>query len=296
MKSYFLIPIILVFFTFSSCTSTGDKSVSSSQGEKSGKHLWEYKRYGTNLYSIDGDIKLGEKVMKAQIDEFKKQDTPVNPEKYEALRKRIDSISKKIIAKSDMPGLPYEVYFFDRPDIANAYCLPGGKIGVFSGLFDTLTKGKEKGLVNPASDDEIAAVLAHEIAHATLRHVTRRLTTMQSLGLFGMVASIAIGRGIGSEIQVAFDKVFSLGADLYFPAYTRKYEKEADQAGFFYMAKAGFKPEAAVDIWKRAAARGGPNSKNTDIFASHPASGERAKRLEGWLPDAQLIYEGKLKK
>ena len=255
------------------------------------RHVWEYKKKHFNLYSLKDDIRLGELVMKAQIKEFKKKGVGVDLPKHRALKRRIERIVRRIAAVSDKPNLPYEVHIFDRPDIANAFVLPGGKIGVFTGLFD-----REKGLVNKNSDAEIAAVIGHEMSHATLRHITRRITTLQGVGFLGSIATIGIYHGVGPDATYMFRQIFSLGANLYFPSYTRKHEGEADQVGFYYMARAGYDPIAAVTIWKRAAVKKGKKADRTSFFASHPASGVRAKTLEVWLPEAQNIYRGKLRK
>ncbi len=244
--------------------------------------LGDYKRKHFNMHSKNDDIELGTYYMKEQIKEFKK--TNVGVDKNKVLKTRIEKIVKKIAAVSDNPSFPYEVHVFELPDVVNAFCMPGGKIGVFTGLFD-----KEKGLVDINNDDEIAAVLAHEIAHATMRHVTRRMTTTQGFNIFGAVVSTGVGAGLGESAQQIFGNAFSLGANLYMPSYSRKYENEADRVGLYYMSRAKFNPQAAVNLWKRAAARGGPNSKSTDFFASHPADGERAKTLQKWLPEAQRI-------
>lgn len=288
-KLHYLIPIIfLVSSPILSCAGGGG-SAKSSKGTQ--VHLWEYRKNFSNFYSEKDDIKIGDYVMDLQIKEFKKKDVGVDLPKHSELRNRIQAVVKRIAAVSDKPDFPYEVHIFDRPDIVNAYCLPGGKIGVFTGLFD-----KEKGFVDLENDSQIAAIMGHEIAHATLRHVTRRLTRLQTWGFLGAIASVAIGQGVGGQVQYAFNQVFSLGTNLYLPSYSRKYEQQADQVGFYYMSRARYNPQAAIDIWKKAASRGGQNSKKTDFFASHPASGVRAKNLERWLPEAMLISKGELKK
>ena len=285
--------IILLSFMFllpllAGCaeTSVGPPAQSGDVTRMSG-HLGDYQRTMRDLYSINDDIKIGEQVMAAQIKEFKRKKVGVDLPRDSALKARIENIVRRLAPVTDLPDLPYEVHIFDRPDIANAYCMPGGKIGVFTGIFDS-----EKGLVNAASDDEIAAVLGHEMAHASLRHVTRQLTTLQSIGFFGNLASIFIGQGVGQQAQYAFNQVFSMGMNIYIPSYTRKYESQADQAGFYTMSRAHFDPQAAVNVWTRAAGKKGAHSK-TDFFADHPASAERARRLEHWLPEAQMLATGK---
>lgn len=247
--------------------------------------LTSYKKKHFNLYSKQDEINIGGQYMGQQIREFRKEGVGVDSPKNAELKKRIDTIVKRLGRISDEPNYPYEVHIFDKPDIVNAYCLPGGKIGVFTGLFN-----KEKGLVDEKSDDQIAAVLGHEMAHATMRHVTRQLTTYQGVGLLGTLASIGIGQGAGANAQELFGRVFNLGNNLYYPSYSRKHEREADQVGFYYMSRAGYNPQAAVAIWQQAASKGGPNSRQTDFLASHPADGQRAKALNRWLPEAQAIY------
>ncbi len=288
MSRFFWIPLFLLL-SINACgtTSSSGPAVSGEAvSQKKGGKLWQYKRKFFNLYSEKTDVRIGEHYMELQIKEFQKKKKGVDEPQYADLKNRVEKIVQKIAAVSDKPNLPYEVHIFSEPEIANAFCLPGGKIGIFTGLFTS-----EKAFVDINSDDQIAAVIGHEVAHATLRHVTRRLTTYQGINIFGTAASIGLGEGIGANAQDIFERVFSFGLNLYIPSYSRKHEKEADRAGFYYMSKAGFDPRAAIAIWRKAADKGGPNSKNTDFFASHPASGERAKTLEGWLDDALTLRE-----
>ena len=279
--------LLLLAMTTAACGGMGPPASGKAAQER---HLWEYKRGGGfNLYSLKDEVKIGEYFMKEQVKEFKRKKVGVDLPKHQALKSRIEKIVQRIAFVSDRTNFPYEVHIFDRPDIVNAYCLPGGKIAVFSGLFD-----KEKGLVDETSDDQIAAVIGHEIAHGALRHNTRRLSTFQGIGFLGSIASIGLGQGVGAQAQQIFDQVFYLGMNITIPNYSRRFEREADQAGLYYLSKARFNPMAAVEIWRKAAARGGPNSKRTDFFASHPASGERAKYLESWLDDAIPLSRGKI--
>ncbi|MBU0507040.1 MAG: M48 family metallopeptidase [bacterium] len=266
------------------------KKQSKSVSKSNSKRLWEYKKSRFNLYSIDDEIKIGNTFQKKQVDNFKKKKLFVNPKKYSSLKKRMDNIVKRLAKQSDIPNLPYEVTLFDKKDMANAYCLPGGKMGVFTGIFKQVNK--KTGMVDMNSDDEIAAVLSHEMAHATLRHVTRRLTTYNTLGLVGSIVTLGLAQGAGDNWARLANQVFNTGTFLYFPSYSRKHEKEADQVGLYYMAKAGFKPQAAVSVWKRAAKRASKKGKNDNqFFASHPSSGSRANTLQGYLADAALVQK-----
>lgn len=252
--------------------------------------LWEYKTKFHNMYSWDYDVKLGQAVQEKQFASARQQGIYLNPAKQKNLRQRIQGITKRLVGVSDRPKLPYEVHIYDNPKVANAFCMPGGKIGVFTGLFHPQT-----GLVDINSDDEIAAVLGHEIAHATLRHVTRRLTTYQSLGFVGAIVGAGIGHAGGSLSQSLFNRAFRLSASLYFPSYSRKHETEADKVGFYYMVKAGYDPNAAIRIWSRLDKRLKEKGKGSQSFlASHPSSGKRAQFLKGYLNDAYEL-QGKTK-
>ncbi len=248
--------------------------------------LWAYKRKHFNTYNLKDEMEIGRRYMNQQIGEFHDKKVPVDPVEWQPIQKRIDGIVKKLSAVSDIPQFKYEVHIFDKKDIVNAYCLPGGKIGVFTGLFD-----EKKGLIDLKSDDEIAAVLGHEIAHATMRHVTRRMTTYNGLGVLGSVLSAGVTQGAGDNWGYMTEQVFNVGTSLYFPSYSRKFEKEADRVGLYYMTKAGYNPQSAVEVWQRASERAKNKSKDdkTSFFDSHPASGERAKDLRGYLPDAESI-------
>lgn len=248
--------------------------------------LWQYNKTRFNYYSLKDDIEIGEHFMKKQIEEFEKKNLAVDPPEHSQLLTRLKNITDRLAKVSDMPHLPYEVHLFQKDDVANAYCLPGGKIGVFTGLFDP-----EKGLIDQKNDDEIAAVLAHEMAHANMRHITRRLTTYESLGFLGNIISIGASRGLGRDWGYLAGQVFSTGTLLYSPAYSRTHEREADHVGFYYMVKAGYDPNTAVAVWERASQKAKEKGKKgkTQFFSSHPASGERAAYLRGLLEDAAEV-------
>ncbi|MCB1214271.1 MAG: M48 family metallopeptidase [Deltaproteobacteria bacterium] len=239
-----------------------------------------------NWFNRQQEIALGEKVLASQLKAFKQAQEgenkkPVSIDEDEEQLKRLRRIVHRLAKVSHVPDFPYEVHLADSP-VVNAWCAPGGKIMVYRGLWD-----KEKGLVKKDNEDEIAAVLAHEIAHATSRHVTESLSTHITIGLAGSVATTAIGEA-HQDLGDIFSTVFVVGYTIFVPTYSRRHESEADRVGLFYMAKAGYDPRAAVRLWQRAAQR--KNPKASSIFASHPPSGKRAKDLEKYLPMAMELY------
>lgn len=239
-----------------------------------------------NWFKLQDDVKFGNQVLGAQLQAFQGEKVEVDGKEDKETLKNLEVIVKNITKVSHIPDFPYEVHLADAP-IVNAWCAPGGKIMVYTGLWD-----EKKGLVQKNNENEIAAVLAHEIAHATARHVTESLTQNMTVGIAGAAVASAISAGGAVQASNLFGQFYSAGYQIYAPSYSRKNESEADKIGLFYMAKAGYDPRSAVEVWKRAAQKKGDA---TSIFASHPSSGARAKELAKYLPQALEIYQNRSK-
>lgn len=235
-----------------------------------------------NWFEPDQDVKLGQQVIEEQLAALEKKHVPVDNAADPEMIQKVRTITKKIGAVSHYPNFPYEAHYA-KVDIVNAWCAPGGKVMVYSGLFDP-----KKGLVRRDSLDELAAVLGHEISHATARHVTKSLSRNMTIMAIGQIAVSAIAASGVGMVQDAFNRAIVEGINLYIPAYSRKNESEADRIGIMYAAKAGYNPQAAVDLWYRAChTKGDPFS----LYDSHPSNCSRAKALEAFLPQARAEYE-----
>lgn len=235
-----------------------------------------------NLYGLSTDIKLGQEVMQQSLVDFKKKKVNLDKEADAKAFVLLRTIARRIQQVSHIPDFPYELHLANAP-IANAWCAPGGKIMFYTGLWD-----KKKGLVEAGNRNELAAVMAHEIAHATARHVTESLSRAQTISAAGSVATSVIAGSGSPKGANLFEKVVVSGMNVYLPSYSRKSEAEADAIGIRYMAMAGYDPRAAVKLWERAAKKHGDK---TSIFASHPSNGERAANLKKLLPNALKIYQ-----
>jgi predicted Zn-dependent protease len=235
-----------------------------------------------NWFAVDDDIRLGQEVMAEQLKALRKKEKKVDEEADPKLARKVKNITSKIAAVSHYPRFPYEAHFADV-DVVNAWAAPGGKVMVYKGLFDP-----KKGLVRAESDDELAAVLGHEIAHATARHVTEALSRNFTIMIGGQLALSAIAASGAGTIQNAFSRAIYEGINLYIPFYSRSNESEADRIGILYTAKAGYNPKAVVDLWYRACKKRGDLYS---LYASHPSSCSRAKNLEKLLPEAMAEYE-----
>lgn len=167
----------------------------------------------------------------------------------------------------------WEFVLFDDPT-PNAFALPGGKVGVHTGLFQVA-----------ATEDQLAAVIGHEIAHVTARHsaerMSRDMVTQLGLGVLG--ATVDSPELVGLTATAA-----TLGVTLPF---TRSQESEADRIGLQYMAQAGYDPRAAVDLWTNFAAFG--DNRQPEFLSTHPAPESRIERLRSLLPEAMAIYRAR---
>ncbi len=237
-------------------------------------------RRTVNLYTMQDEVDLGREVTAANIEEMKKAGVRVNndPDRIAQL----NEITERISAVSDMPGLPYEVTLF-HTNIVNAAAAPGGAMMVFEGLYDP-----DSGMVR--DEEELAAVMAHEIAHINARHVTERLSRIMGIQIAtGIVAGVADRRRDDTRLGDAMRTVAVVGTVLWIPSYTRQNEYEADRIGLFYMAKAGYDPRAAPRIWQRIYEEG-DDRDTAHIFSTHPSSRQRYEALNELLPYAMEEY------
>jgi predicted Zn-dependent protease len=191
---------------------------------------------------------------------------------------RVRGIANRLIAatgafRSDAPGWRWEVNVITSPQI-NAWCMPGGKIAVYTGIIEKLN----------LTDDELAAILGHEIAHALREHGRERASQQAAqnlvLGIGG--ALLGIGQGGAQLAQIVADVTFGLPN-------SREFEREADRIGVELAARAGYDPRAAVSLWQKMAkaAGGGP----PQFLSTHPSPENRIQDLQGYAARVMPLYE-----
>ncbi|RYD56445.1 MAG: M48 family peptidase [Sphingobacteriales bacterium] len=159
---------------------------------------------------------------------------------------------------------------------ANAWCMPGGKIVVYSGI-----------LPLTATDDELAVVVGHEIAHAVLKHGNERLS-QQLLASYGGAALSTLMSQNPSDAQQLFAAAFGVGSTLGTLAFSRKQETESDEAGLYYMAYAKYNPNAAVTFWEKMQQQSTANPP--EILSTHPSDDTRIADIKTFLPKAMEYY------
>ena len=162
----------------------------------------------------------------------------------------------------------WDVKVFESKEV-NAFALPGGKIGVYTGLLKVAK-----------TQDQLAAVLGHEVSHVVARHSAERY----SQSVAGSVGAGVLGAATGIDPQL-----YGAAGQLLLLRFSRTQESEADLLGLDYMARAGFDPRGAVSLWRNMAALGG--DKPAEILSTHPSDETRIQALEARLPQDILVYE-----
>ena len=178
---------------------------------------------------------------------------------------------ERIAAVSGHPEWDWQFTLFDNAE-PNAFALPGGKVGVYTGLFKVAK-----------NDAQLAAVMGHEVGHAIARHGAERM----SHGILTQLGGVAVGAATGSQAYVdLYSQAATLGVIL---PYSRGQESEADEIGLMLMAEAGYDPREAVKLWQNFEALGG--ERPPEFLSTHPAEGTRIERLQALMPEALEIYE-----
>jgi predicted Zn-dependent protease len=198
------------------------------------------------------------------------------------LNARIQRIGQRI-AKSvgrELPNAQWEFVVFESDQI-NAFALPGGKVGVYTGLIKLAD-----------SDDEIAAVMGHEVAHVTSRHGGERASqSMAAAGVAAVGTAYMQARDVDPQKQAlilgAYGATATVGAILPF---SRLHESEADAVGLRFAAGAGYDPRAAITFWQKMAKKGG-GGEPLKWFSTHPPTGERIANLQKLAPQYLPLYE-----
>lgn len=162
----------------------------------------------------------------------------------------------------------------------NAFCMPGGKIVIFTGILP-LCK----------TDDELATVIAHEVSHAVARHSNERLSHEVLRQLGGNIIARASARE-GAVVQTVINQAYGLGSQMVVTLpYSRNHEYEADRMGLFFMAMAGYDPRSAVSFWQKMARQNSGNS-TPEFLSTHPSDENRIKKIQEYMSEAMTYYEG----
>lgn len=207
-----------------------------------------------------------------------------NPE----INEQIQRVGKRIAEVANKPEYQWEFAVIEDEKMVNAFCLPGGKVAVFTGI-----------LKHTKDDVGLATVMGHEIAHALQRHGVERMSRsiLDQIAQLGALGAAASGHSSGAAIQGLLG---AYGVNVSLP-FNRKQESEADFIGLRLMAQAGYDPRGAVPFWERMS--GCPRqmidklcfrSQHAipEFLSTHPSDLTRIKQIEAWLPDMLPYYHG----
>lgn len=195
-----------------------------------------------------------------------------------AVNARIQRIGRRVAqgVGRELPNAQWEFVVFDAPETVNAFALPGGKVGLYTGLINLAS-----------SDDEIAIVMGHEIAHVTSRHGGERYSQNILAALGGVALAVGAKDNKNKELYLM---AYGAGATLTTLAYSRSHESEADAVGLRFAAKAGYDPRAGASFWRKMAAKTS-GSAPPKWLSTHPPSAERIANLERLAGPLMPVYQ-----
>lgn len=198
---------------------------------------------------------------------------------------RVRAIGNRLIAqvgvfRPDALKWKWEINVMNSKEV-NAYCMAGGKIMVYTGLLEQIKP----------TDDELAAVMGHEISHALREHVREQMSRAkaQQYGLLGLAAAVGITTKNADNATTALALGGTVAAVALTLPNSRTAEHEADEIGLELAARAGYNPAAAITLWKKMNALGG--SKPPEFLSTHPSGDSRIADLEAMMPKVQPLYE-----
>jgi predicted Zn-dependent protease len=223
---------------------------------------------------------------KSEYKQFLDSARPVNGTADAAMVKRIGSRISSAITKfytdqgkaDALDGFAWEYNLVDSRE-ANAWCMPGGKIVVYTGILP-LTQNEES----------LAVVMGHEIAHAVAEHGRERMAGEMKRQLGGLILSVALASK-APETRNIFLSAYDVGSNVaYALPHSRNQELEADRLGLTYAALGGYNPTAAVAFWQRMKSAGG-GQRPPEFLSTHPAEENRIKQIQELLPEAMKYYK-----
>jgi predicted Zn-dependent protease len=200
---------------------------------------------------------------------------PAETQRVRAIANRLIPVTA--VFRSDAPGWRWEVNVISSNEL-NAWCMPGGKVAVYTGLMERLN----------LSDDELAAVMGREIAHALREHGREKAGQAAGMGIAAAIGGVLIGSYYGVDPGIGQNVLGAAGELAFMRPNSRGMEQEADRIGVELAARAGYEPHAAISLWEkmmRVSGGGAPQWLST-----HPSHDSRIADLRGYADRVQPLY------
>jgi predicted Zn-dependent protease len=195
----------------------------------------------------------------------------------EDLANAVESFMRSKGLSQQLEGYDWEFNLVDE-DVPNAWCMPGGKVVVYTGI-----------LPYTQTREGLAVVMGHEVAHAIARHGNERMSQQMMMQMGSTALDVAVAEH-PNETRALFQQAYGVTAQLGFALpYSRKHELEADRLGLVFMAIAGYNPEEAVNFWERMQQAGG--EKPPEFLSTHPDDATRINDIKSHLPEAKKYYK-----
>jgi predicted Zn-dependent protease len=224
-------------------------------------------RHQLNVISPAQEVQMG---TQAYQEILKKAKISTDP----SVNALVTRVGTRIASATGRTDLPWEFKVIDDPKTVNAFALPGGKVAVYTGIL-------------PMTRDEagLAVVLGHEVSHVMAHHSAERMSD-QLVVQMGAQLGAAI---LGASPELAQQGSAILANSILLP-WGRRQESEADHLGLVFMAKAGYDPHAARDLWVRMANAAKGQPRQPEFLSTHPSDETRVTQIEGWMPEALHYY------
>jgi predicted Zn-dependent protease len=194
------------------------------------------------------------------------------------IRRAVESYYASKGLSKDLEGYHWEYHLIESNE-ANAWCMPGGKIVVYTGL-----------LPYTQNEAALAVVLGHEVTHAVLNHGNERMSQQLGVEAVNLGLDVALANK-PTETRNLFMGAFGAGAQygVLLP-FSRKDEYEADHYGLIWAAMAGYNPQEAIPLWERME-KAGNGQRPPEFESTHPSEANRIEKLKGWMPEAMKYYK-----
>jgi len=204
-----------------------------------------------------------------------------------AMKARVDKITARLVAQAityrpETESWDWQVAVIDDPKTLNAWCMAGGKMAIYSGIITQLN----------LTDDEIAQIMGHEIAHALAKHTAERMSTAMASQAALQIGAMLLGNESASSqlTMQAAAAATTIGVQL---PNSRKQESEADRIGIELAAKAGYDPHAAPRLWEKMVQATGSEGKQLTFLSTHPQGEKRQEALAALIPEMMPYFEDK---